>query len=399
MGVPAAKPHKSYLAPMQRVPLQCLAPSVLPALGGAPGDVGEGGGTVGRQVLVHLPGLAEVGGALDQHCSRQWRLQSKERGTYVTWHTPAGSHSGDACPPPPASLRSPQAAGATPYPAGYQKLLCLPCSLGPAPLQPRTRSHQVRVCTKEIFWQTVVGWEPITLLCSSQIPRGMAMQTGKMEGWGHNPWHASYREGREPCAEIPTSSEAHPPSCVTSSRAGMMHTNPEVKQDAAELECLVQIQLQRDALDACGQRGSFRGADSGLQENKPLSFLSQAIYFLLSFQSIEFNTSSSSPQCRLLPGVRSRGLARDPNMPKGTHHSGTATSVSAQRKTGRSPHGGHCRHVGAASHTCSISHSTGRERAGGSDRPGSAGGKDLAADPRGEVSKCSMDSPRNKWHQ
>ena len=34
----------------------------------------------------------------------------------------------------------------------------------------------------------------------------------------------------------------------------MLHTNPEVKQDAAELHCLVQVQLQRDALDACGQR-------------------------------------------------------------------------------------------------------------------------------------------------
>ena len=34
----------------------------------------------------------------------------------------------------------------------------------------------------------------------------------------------------------------------------MMHTNPEVKQDAAELERLVQVQLQRDVLDACRQR-------------------------------------------------------------------------------------------------------------------------------------------------
>lgn len=69
------KRPRPHLAPMHGVPmlgLQRLAPSIPPALGGTAGDVGEGSSTVRGQVLVHLPCLAKVRGALNQHRSRQW---------------------------------------------------------------------------------------------------------------------------------------------------------------------------------------------------------------------------------------------------------------------------------------------------------------------------------------
>lgn len=68
----------SYLGPV-RVPIrplgQSLAPSILPALGLALADPGEGRAAVSSQVLVHLPSLAEVRGALDQQACRHGPLQ------------------------------------------------------------------------------------------------------------------------------------------------------------------------------------------------------------------------------------------------------------------------------------------------------------------------------------
>lgn len=68
----------AYLGPIQAPvrPLgQRLAPSVLPALRLALADPREGRGAVGSQVLVHPPGLAEVGGALDQQAGRHGPLR------------------------------------------------------------------------------------------------------------------------------------------------------------------------------------------------------------------------------------------------------------------------------------------------------------------------------------
>lgn len=79
----------TYLPPIRAPtgPLgQGLAPDIMPALGLALADPGKGGGAVGRQVLVHLPGVSEVRGALDQHPSGHgplWR-QRPGRGL-VDW--------------------------------------------------------------------------------------------------------------------------------------------------------------------------------------------------------------------------------------------------------------------------------------------------------------------------
>lgn len=131
------------------------------------------------------------------------------------------------------------------------------------------------------------------------------------------------------------------------------------------------------------QRGSFRGADCGLEEQKPLHCLSQTTYFLLSFPSTE--SSTSSPHA-----IYHWGLGAV--LSCGTHHSGTATSASARPRTGHSPHGGHCRRAVAASRTGSTSCSTGRERKSGSDHPGVAKGRDPAAVLGGEGPKCSLGS-------
>lgn len=56
-----------------------------------------------------------------------------------------------------------------------------------------------------------------------------------------------------------------------------MHTNPEVKHDAAELERLVQVQLQRDALNTCRHR---EGSSEDVNSREVLSCLRQVISFL-----------------------------------------------------------------------------------------------------------------------
>lgn len=137
------------------------------------------------------------------------------------------------------------------------RLLTTSRSVRVSPLHQPCCSRKVHICPKENFRQTFVGWEPTTLLCSSQTPRGMALKNrGKRKD--EDPGVLAIRSPKGAVHPDPHisrgASGAHPPSSVSSSPAEVPHTNPEVKQDAAELECLVQVQLQRDALDACGHR-------------------------------------------------------------------------------------------------------------------------------------------------
>lgn len=72
---------------------------------------------------------------------------------------------------------------------------------------------------------------------------------------GHYCWPASYREpGGSHALRPPRVTESQKCPSTTTQDIPTLHTDPEVKHDAVELELLIQIQLQIDALYACGHR-------------------------------------------------------------------------------------------------------------------------------------------------